>query len=511
MAESDEQPFSSVSEPPPFPDNVRSYRESAVYLAAKVFPFVFNLLFIRFYTTRFAPETVGRYETALALGIVAAAFGAGWIQMAVLRLYPKWRDSGSLPLLISAAHVAFLLSLLVGGSVFCSAWLARSTAMGAKFSFDLMGWALVLFIGNACFLYLTTYLRAQRRAGLFSMCSGLASPLNLGVAFILTATLGPNVASLAFGAAVSFLLPALLALYLAYPKLGEKPGGAGESAKPGLPQAFGALALFGLPLALNQACAQLLNLSDRYAILILRGAEEAGIYSASYRLADLAVRFILLSLMMSAYTAVSEAYDTKGRKAAEHLVASLSRFYLLVAAPAAVGIGLVQQDAMKILAGPEFLAGAPLLLWISLGNLLLGLSQYQHFGLHLGGRTLRLALMTLSAAVLNIVLNLIFVPRYGYPAAAYTTFASFLYLSAVAPILGRPWLEWRVSVSSIGRIGVALVIMGGAVWLARVFFEAPLFRLLASIAVGAMAYGAALFAVGEIRPSDLKRLLSRNV
>jgi hypothetical protein len=53
--------------------------------------------------------------------------------------------------------------------------------------------------------------------------------------------------------------------------------------------------------------------------------------------------------------------------------------------------------------------------------------------------------------------------------------------------------------------------MGGAVWLARVFFEAPLFRLLASIAVGAMAYGAALFAVGEIRPSDLKRLLSRNV
>ena len=68
--------------------------------------------------------------------------------------------------------------------------------------------------------------------------------------------------------------------------------------------------------------------------------------------------------MMSAYTAVTEVYETKGKEAAERLVSSLTRFYLTVAAPVAVGLGLVQQDVMRVFTGPDFVEGAGLLVWV---------------------------------------------------------------------------------------------------------------------------------------------------
>jgi O-antigen/teichoic acid export membrane protein len=474
----------------------RSVRESCVYLVSKLVPFVFNLLFIKFYTNWFSPETVGRYEIVLALGMVASSLGAGWLQMSLLRLYPEWERKGALSVLTLAIAIGFLCSTVVGAAAFFAAWWISGSTVGEVLRFDLMGWALPVYLAHSFFMVSSTFLRAQRRVISFSVVSSLTSLLNFIGGAGLTFLLGSFLLALVMGTGASLVLPGVLALFIGWRTIrsGEISSRLSGQTKRCLVSLFS----FGLPLSLNQVCSQLLNLSDRYVILVLRGEAEAGIYSATYRLADFAVRFAILALMMSAYTAVTETYEKSGREAAERLVTSLSRFYVIVAAPLAVGMGLVQQDAMKLFTGPEFLDGAGLLVWIAFGDFFLGLSQYQHFGLHLGRRTMRLALLTLSATLLNLVLNLVFVPEYGYKAAAYTTFASFVFLSIAAPILARPWLAWRFPAKSVAKVAAALAAMAVVVTLLSTVSGNSPARLTIQVVAGAFTYAGTLLVLGEV-------------
>jgi O-antigen/teichoic acid export membrane protein len=50
-------------------------------------------------------------------------------------------------------------------------------------------------------------------------------------------------------------------------------------------------------------------------------------------------------------------------------------------------------------------------------------------------KTVGMAIGSISAAVLNYILNALFIPRFGYIAAAYTTVASYLWLYIIHVIL----------------------------------------------------------------------------
>jgi len=89
-----------------------------------------------------------------------------------------------------------------------------------------------------------------------------------------------------------------------------------------------------------------------------------------------------------------------------------------------------------------------------------GFSMYGHKGLELAERThVMFALVTVSAAC-NVALNLIFVPLYGYTAAAVTTVAGYLLYPVLVHRATRrhvPWLiPWREIMVSAGAGVVAL-------------------------------------------------------
>ena len=59
-------------------------------------------------------------------------------------------------------------------------------------------------------------------------------------------------------------------------------------------------------------------------------------------------------------------------------------------------------------------------------------------------KTRYVSLGTMAAALLNLGLNFLFVPRYGFSAAAYTTFASFLTLLLIHFLFVRKKLNIRL-------------------------------------------------------------------
>ena len=504
----------------------RSTRESGIYLVSKTIPFLCNLLFIKFYTVYFAPEVVGRYETVLALAMIVSSLAIGWLQISLLRFFPKYKGQDRVRELGVGMVVGWIISvalaLLVGGIL----WGLRSSDWGRMLSLDLLPWVALLFLSNSLFVMTTTLLRANRFPIRFSLASTSYSFLNLSFAYLLTLFIGSFLASLVVGTSAALLLPSLVILFssaksdqptASLNKRSQPPddssgvafptGSPSRVSHPRVASVLAPLLAFGLPLSINQVASQLLNVSDRYLILVLLGEKEAGLYSVVYRIGDFAVRFIILSLMMSAYTAVTETFENKGREAAEKLVASLSRLYLLLAIPLVAGCWMMNREMVQVLAGSEYGESAHLLGWILLGNFFLGLSQYQNFGLHLSHKTMTLAFLTLFAASLNLLLNWIFLPRYGYPVAAYTTCLCFALLSLITPLLSNRHLCWRIPVKSLLRMTLAVVVMSGGVFLLKNLFESNLANLLVPAGVGAVTYTLVLFFLGEIPLYD--RLRSR--
>jgi O-antigen/teichoic acid export membrane protein len=77
-----------------------------------------------------------------------------------------------------------------------------------------------------------------------------------------------------------------------------------------------------------------------------------------------------------------------------------------------------------------------------------------HKGLEILEKTRVMLRLVVIAAALNILLNFIFVPMYGYHGAAVTTFASYLSYPLMVWWVSRKNIRWYIA----GRTGANLVV-----------------------------------------------------
>ena len=152
---------------------------------------------------------------------------------------------------------------------------------------------------------------------------------------------------------------------------------------------------------------------------------------------------------------------------------------------------LLNVPVYKLLGGP-FREGHVIIPILVLGVFVWGFSMYGHKGLELAERTgLMCALVAVTASI-NVGLNFIFIPKYGYRAAAVTTLvSSFVYPVLVHWVSKRhvPWrIPWRTIAEAFGAALVA-VALGAAVRRAIVA-SPPLIVVAATSLVTFAAYGA---------------------
>jgi O-antigen/teichoic acid export membrane protein len=132
-----------------------------------------------------------------------------------------------------------------------------------------------------------------------------------------------------------------------------------------------------------------------------------------------------------------------------------------------------------------------------------GFAQLAGVGLGLHKRSQIIMQNTLAAAAVNIVLNAILIPRFGYTAAGWTTVASYLTLLVLTWWRSRAYMPWRVPWGQVARIVLASLIMAIVVGFVAMLPLAPIAALLIAVAIGLLVYGGALLLVGALRRDEL--------
>ena len=183
---------------------------------------------------------------------------------------------------------------------------------------------------------------------------------------------------------------------------------------------------FNFPLVPYYLSQIIFNTSDRIMINNLCGSQKAGIYGVVYNLAT-ALVFVLNSIN-NAYTPwiYQRIKDDKMEKNKELsvIIALFLSFLILM-------IILFAPEIIWIIGGANYVEAKWIIPPVSLTIILTFYSQmFAAYEFYFEKKTF-LILSAICPAFTNIVLNYIFIPKYGYLAAGYTTFISYILLMLI--------------------------------------------------------------------------------
>jgi len=220
---------------------------------------------------------------------------------------------------------------------------------------------------------------------------------------------------------------------------------------------------FGIPLTPHAVSAWVLGFADRWMIGLLIGLPTAaalsqlGAYSLGYQLG------YVITVVVSSFQAAWAPwfFGIGERREAPAVFSHMTTLAMAGIFALGVGASTLAPQVIAVIARPQYAAAAGVLPVVAMASVLYGLYTMLSTVVFYAKATRRLALITVSAAALNIFLNIVLIPRIGILGAAWATFAAYAffalatwrYAGSVYPVrLDLP----RLGLLSVGSI-VALV------------------------------------------------------
>lgn len=177
------------------------------------------------------------------------------------------------------------------------------------------------------------------------------------------------------------------------------------------------------PYIIHLLSGTLLNSSDRAMITKICGPESTALYGMAGNIA-----LIVSILWESLNTAFSPWLGEKLNAKDYEAIRKYTYGYILVFCFILIGIVLIAPEALLILGGKEYIEAKYVIPPMMYGYVLLFIySMYVNIE-QFEKKTSGMAIATFCAAVINIGLNVVLLPQYGYAAAAYTTVIGYAFL-----------------------------------------------------------------------------------
>ena len=214
---------------------------------------------------------------------------------------------------------------------------------------------------------------------------------------------------------------------------------------------------FGIPLVFHMLSQQVLGQSDRLMMNWFgTGSGQIGIYSFYYSF--VAILTTILNALNNSWCPF--LFDDLSKKKYYELDNKIKN-YVQIFTVFNLGFLLVSREVMKIFANREYWSGANL---IPILVLVVYCTFFYQFGVNyefFHSRPRVVAIGTVVAAVTNIILNAIFIPKYGMYGAAIATLLSYIVLAMMHTIVVKTWRLERYPLSyKPVFLGLSIVLAG---------------------------------------------------
>ena len=245
--------------------------------------------------------------------------------------------------------------------------------------------------------------------------------------------------------------------------------------------------------------------ADTVILSLYRSQAEVGVYGAAYRVLEIliTVPFLLAGVLLPL---MAHAWAKREHEKLGQMISSGVDAMLLLVLPMVAGVALFGQDIMSLIAGPEFREAGYIIkiLMFAVGAIYLN-TIFPHAIIALKAQKKMIPLYV-AVASLTLIAYLLYIPTYGFTAAAILTVVSEVSVVTASCLVTRSYVRipWHTHTLLGGVLSTALMTGIGYVLL-----HSSLPAVISMILTGG-SYAAFLIITKTLTPTTAKALLGRS-
>jgi len=377
------------------------------------------LITLPLYTRVLSPADYGTWSAVTTMaGLVAALLALGG-DSAYSRLFHETKTESERQELTST-WLAFLAAWSVGALVLflpfvtpLSGWVLGGDRQAAQVLALAMLAVPVTLINGTC----AQVLRNRFQARAFVNLNVLSTVLSLGFSLFAALVLGLGVPGILGGALLGALLMLPVRLYTVR-----------DALRPRFSQrVLGEFLRYGLPLVPASLAYWVFSASDRVMLAKLSTLEQVGLYAVAIQLAS------VFNLVIGA---IGQAWGPFAIRLHEDDAEAATGFFGQIMTYLLVGFGFLcvmltafAPEALRLVTTPAFYGAAAAVGPLALAMTAFASTQVTALGISLTKKTGYLALYSWGAALLNVFLNFLLMPRWGMVGASVAMAAAYAFLT----------------------------------------------------------------------------------
>ncbi len=395
-------------------------RQGAWVAATQLLSIAGRLVGLRLLTELLSPSVFAEVVLLGGLALLGNHILCAPILHATLRFLPEARNAGRIAdfrrLLVGMLGRRYAITaamLLVGGAL----WIGLTETETRFVTFVLLCAVLLVDVQHA---FEANQLNATRRQAAFGLWAASDAWLRMMAAVGGVLLFGPSAASVLLGYFVGGAVVNVI-----FRRLVVRVPGDPLAADPSWTTRLRRDILrFANPLIPQAVLGWVINMSDRYILAELAGAESAGIYSATYGIANqpfvVVANIVSNTLRPVLFDAASTADRSKERRTLLTWVGISGAIF----AGGLVAVYLLSELLAGLLLGEAFRGGSDLFIWIGAAYAVRGIEDAFSNTILAHRRTERLLVVQIAGASSALVLYFLLIPSYGAKGAAIATLGS---------------------------------------------------------------------------------------
>lgn len=254
---------------------------------------------------------------------------------------------------------------------------------------------------------------------------------------------------------------------------------------------------FGLPMVPGSVAGYLLTMSDRYLLNIFSTTDQVGLYDIAYKF-GMIIQMVLVMPFRTAW--LPFVFSVQKKPEANKIYSGALTYFLLAAIFLFLALTFFVKEIIIVVSTAAYLPGVNAIPYIALAYIFFGLYYIVDIGVLLKTKTIFYTIIITIGAIINIVSNIFFMPKYGMMAAAVNTAISYflilILMYFVSSRLHRVNYEKARIVKIIG-VGALLYLLGSFIPITSMHFKI-VFKLILLMSYPLLLYFMNFFRETEI-------------
>ena len=221
---------------------------------------------------------------------------------------------------------------------------------------------------------------------------------------------------------------------------------------------FRKAAIFAFPLIGYELASVILDSGDRLLVQHYMGSEPLGFYSAAYNVSTYVEEALMVPINLALFPIYMKLWVEKGKVETEAFLSRSLNGFLALAVGITCVVLLTSRDVIVVLASSKFQEAYRLLPVLVVGLLIYATHIFLNAALLIYKKTATMTRLVVYACVVNILLNIVLIPRMGLQGAAVSTLVSYLFMVV---LMGA--VSFKLMPLQLSYAGFVLNLVAGAI------------------------------------------------